>query len=179
MKRILYILLIISFAFLTACGESDLKRAERLVNEFDATEIPYAKGLKAIGRIRLDSASIQYAHLPAVVSQIHEAKILSAENQEVLAELKRPIASEVAYNILRQRLWQTGTRVEELQSQLAANERQYKPRIPGWMVYHRFRTLKTNGAMRMHEYLIYFDKGITRITAIVNLSDSLPTYRKR
>ena len=179
MKRILYTLLIIGLAFLTACGESDLKRAERLVDEFDATEIPHARGLKAIGRIRLDSASVQYGHLPSTISRIREAKTLSAENQEVLAELKRPVASEVAYNILRQRLWETGTRVQELQTQLSADERQYKPRIPGWMVYHRFRTLNASGAMKMHEYLIYFDKEVTRITAIVNLSDSLPTYRKR
>lgn len=179
MKRILYILLVISFAFLTACGESDLKRAERLVNNFDATEIPHARGLKAIGRIRLDSASVQYGHLPSTVLRIREAKTLSVENQEVLVELKRPVASEVAYNILRQRLWETGTRVQELQAQLSADEKRYKSRIPGWMAYHRFRTLNTSGAMRMHEYLIYFDKEVTRITAIVNLSDSLPIYHKR
>jgi|GEM_PF-3272019 len=179
MKRILYTLLIVGLVFLTACGESDLKRAERLVDEFDAIEVPHAKGLKPIGRIRLDSASVQYNHISSTISRIREAKTLSAENQEALSELKKPIASEVAYNILRQRLWETGTRVQALQAQLSADEKQYKPRISGWMAYHRFRTLNIRGAMRMHEYLIYFDSKVTRITAIVNLSDSFPTYRKR
>ncbi len=177
MKRLLYAILTVFLILFTACSESDYKKAQQLTDAFDASFLKENQSVKAIGKVHLDSARIEYIHLASTQEALQRARRLSEENKQCLDALKQPVVSEVAYRILTKQLWDTGKAVEELQKQLMQEERTYKARVPGWMTYHRFRVVGKDGKMTLRQYILYFDLTVDRISGLVNLNDSIPIYR--
>lgn len=177
MKRILYTILTVFLILFTACGESHRERAQGLVDAFDATYLEGNRSVKSVGKVRLDSARLDFIYLPQVKERMERARRLAAENKECLEALQQPVASEVAYQILTKQLWETGNAVQKLQEQLLQEERTYNPRIPGWMTMHRFRVIGKDGKMKFYQYVLYFDPAVTRISGMIDLNDSVPVFQ--
>lgn len=177
MNRLLYAILTVFLILFTACRESNRSRAQRLVDEFTTAYSGAGKQVKAMNKVRLDSARIEYANLSEAQEKLAHAQRLAKENQEILRALQEPQYSEVAYRILKQQLWDTGTAVERIQEELRREERAHKSRVPGWMCLHRFRVTEPDGYMRFYQYILYFDPALSRISGLIDLNDSIPLYK--
>lgn len=177
MKRILYTILTVFLILFTACGESERKRAQRLTDEFEASFLNENRSVKAVAKVRLDSARVEFLYLPKTQERLVRANRLAAENREAQKALHQPAMSGVAYEIFTKQLWDTGEEVERIRQQLLEEERRYNPRVPGWMTFHRFRGIANDGTMKLYQYILYFDPEVTAIRAVINLNDSMPVYR--
>lgn len=177
MKRILYTILTVFLILFTACSESERKRAQRLTDEFDASFLKENRSVKAVGKVRLDSARVDFLYLSRTQERLERGKRLVAENKEALEALQQPVMSQVAYEIFSRQLRETGEEAQRIQQQLMEEERSYNSRIPGWMAFHRFRVIANNGEMKLYQYMLYFNPEVTKIQAVIDLNDSVPVYR--
>ncbi len=179
MKQILYTILTVFFLLFSACTDNERKRAQRLTDEFDASFLEGNQSVKAVGRIRLDSARVEFLYLPDTRDRLQKVMDLVEENKKIQQAIRLPGLTEVSYNIYSKQLWETGDEAERIQRQLMEQERNYDPRIPGWMSYHRFRVIGKDGAMKLYQYVLYFDPQVRKIQAVLDMNDSVPVYRVR
>lgn len=179
MKPYLYTILTVFLILCTAsCGESERERAQHLAESFAATYADSLSTVKALDKVRLDSARVEYVYLPSTREKVERAQRLAKENHEILTSLQQPQYSAVVDALLRRQLWETGTAVEQLKAEILREEQAYDGRVPGWMALYRFRVLRNDGYMRFYQYMLYYDEAVTRIKGLIDLNDSLPVYRE-
>ena len=174
-------LIVIVFALacpLNGCKDKPNTRAQQLADTYATQLTTGHTNLKNIGRVQLDSARIDFSFLNATQEKLAQLRSLTQENQKVYAELQEPQYSEMAFNLLKKRLWDTGTQVEEMQKALYKEEASYNGRIKGWMSLHRWRIIEADGYIRSFRHVLYFDSAVTRIVGIIDLNDSIPIFRQ-
>jgi uncharacterized lipoprotein YehR (DUF1307 family) len=177
MKDIIFV--IICMMFLTGCGNTNDQKAEQLVNQYEQVLVkPYGgKGFKPLGRVKLDSAEVKLPYRKEAQEMLAEMHKASKANASAYSDLKKGVTNIVSYNIMVDELRQSGLQAQSLQNKINAYQKNYNPRIPGWMASHRFRVIQKNGYIKLFEYIFYFDSGITRINGIICLTDSIPLYQ--
>lgn len=173
MKRILFALLLIPF--FTSCKDSPQQKAEKVVTVFLKESLHDWNSYESVKWSKLDSVFTIIDDDETYINAINKTKLFDKKVNEADQRFWTYKGESAKAKTCRQNIMDEQMAYLDSMSTCAKImidiENNFVPAFKGWSIQHSFRAKNASGNKTIAHYLYFFDKDLTKIVKVENISE--------